>query len=135
MQQHDRTSSLRSAAIALFTIVAACSDADTDPKPPWRERKEAYLGKLPAGSVSARRVSAADKLDNARAILGDYREIGDALWMRFRGGRDGTLWYYRRLADIFATVGPPGLATELNRLVAELEDTVAGAGVPEDWQD
>lgn len=110
------------------TIVDECSDADTQPKPPWRERKEAYLARLPAESASARLVSAADKLDNARAILADYRGIGHRLWARFQGGRDGTLWYYRSLADIFSTVGPPGLASELNRVVAELEETVAATG-------
>ena len=27
-------------------IVEGCTDSDTDPKPPWRERKEAYLARL-----------------------------------------------------------------------------------------
>jgi len=30
------------------TIVADCTDGWTEPKPPWRARKEAYLDALPA---------------------------------------------------------------------------------------
>jgi len=106
-------------------IVKACSDTHSVPKPPWRERKEAYLRRLEAASSSARRVSAADKLHNARAILRDLRAKGDALWDRFNGRRDGTLWYYRALADTFRTLGGGPLADELNRVVAEIE-TIAG---------
>ncbi|MEM6639960.1 MAG: HD domain-containing protein [Pseudomonadota bacterium] len=80
-------------------IVAACSDTFDDPKPPWKARKEAYLEKLEFATESVLLVSCADKLHNARSILTDYRNVGDALWQRFRGGKDGTLWYYSALAD------------------------------------
>ena len=90
-------------------IVAACSDTDEDPKPPWRERKAAYLrhlrdDALPDGALL---VSLADKLHNARAIVADLREHGDALWARFNE-RDpaAQLWYYRWLADIFRARRP-----------------------------
>ncbi len=108
-------------------IVVECSDAETIPKPPWRERKEAYIAHIANASPSARLVSLADKLHNARSILADYRLIGDALWARFTGGREGTLWYYRSLADVFRTVHPHPLADELARVVAEIERLVDGA--------
>jgi hypothetical protein len=111
---------------AVAEIVAACSDTDAVPKPPWRERKKAYLRHLPRASDAARLVSAADKLDNARAVLSDYRRLGEALWSRFRGGRDGTLWYYRALAEVYRATGPADLAVELDRVVGELEDAVGG---------
>jgi hypothetical protein len=44
-----------------------------------------------------RLVSMCDKLHNARSMLADYRRIGERLWDRFNGGRDGTLWYYAEL--------------------------------------
>lgn len=82
-------------------IVAACSDTFEDPKPPWRERKEAYIARLSVeGDVGILRVSLADKLHNARQILEDYREVGDALWERFNRDAD-TPWYYRTLAEVF----------------------------------
>jgi hypothetical protein len=37
------------------------------------------------------RVSAADKLHNARAILADHRQAGDAVFDRFSVPMDGTL--------------------------------------------
>jgi GTP pyrophosphokinase len=108
-------------------IVDGCSDTDQHPKPPWRDRKIAYLAHLPEAPHSVRLVSCADKLYNARSVLRDYRNLGEALWPRFRGGRDGTLWYYRSLADVFCRVGPEPLATELAEVVAAME-AAAGNG-------
>jgi (p)ppGpp synthase/HD superfamily hydrolase len=102
-------------------LVEGCTDADVIPKPPWRARKEAYIAHLPHTDERLRLVSAADKLYNARAILRDYRTLGEGLWARFNGGRDGTLWYYRALAAAFVALGPFELAAELNRVVTELE--------------
>lgn len=102
-------------------IVDGCSDADTLPKPPWDERKKAYVAHVVIAPPSVRLVSAADKLHNARAILADYRQLGEPLWDRFNGGRDGTLWYYRALADAFRSVESNALSEELDRTVVELE--------------
>lgn len=113
---------------AVASIVAACSDTDVIPKPPWRARKEAYLAHLreEATRREVLRVSLADKLHNARAILSDYREIGDGLWSRFSTkSADDQLWYYRSLADVFLSRMPGRLADELDRAVGELERLVA----------
>jgi (p)ppGpp synthase/HD superfamily hydrolase len=106
-------------------IVDGCTDADTDPKPPWRQRKEDYIAHIPTASVAVRLVSAADKLHNSRSILKDYRVLGDALWERFKGGKEGTLWYYRSLVTAFSGVEVTPLIEELNRVVSELEQLVA----------
>ena len=74
-------------------IVAGCTDAVTLPKPPWRERKEKYIAHLAAADAGTILVSASDKLHNARAILADLRKEGDAVWSRFKGGKEGTLAY------------------------------------------
>lgn len=83
----------------VVAIVDGCTDAETVPKPPWRQRKEAYVAHVAAASPSVRLVSAADKLHNARAILADYRELRDGLWGRFNVGAQDILWYYRALVD------------------------------------
>lgn len=106
------------------TIVEGCTDADTIAKPAWRERKERYLAHLPSASSSVLKVSAADKLHNARAILADYRSHGESLWERFNADRDSILWYYRSLVDVFRTRGPASLAAELDRAVSEIEALV-----------
>ncbi len=102
-------------------IVDDCTDTDQTPKPPWRARKEAYLDHLRLVSETSRLVSLADKVHNARTILADYRTVGEALWSRFEGGRDGTLWYYRSLVEVFTSGPPSPLVNELERTVAELE--------------
>jgi (p)ppGpp synthase/HD superfamily hydrolase len=102
-------------------IVDGCTDADQWPKPPWRKRKEDYIAHLAHASKSVQLVSLADKLHNARTILQDYRAIGETLWKRFNGGREGTLWYYRALANTFRAIGSTPLVKELDRVVSELE--------------
>jgi GTP pyrophosphokinase len=106
-------------------IVDGCTDADMIPKPPWRKRKEDYVAHIPCASRSVRLVSAADKLHNARAILADYHKEDEKLWGRFNGGREGTLWYYRALADAFLAVESTTLTKELEQTVAEMERVTA----------
>ena len=106
-------------------IVDGCTDSDTTPKPPWRERKETYLRHLKSADPDTRLVSAADKLNNVRSILSDYREVGEAIWVRFNGGRDGTLWYYRALLAEFLRHKPNRLIREFELAVRELERRTA----------
>jgi (p)ppGpp synthase/HD superfamily hydrolase len=108
-------------------IVDGCTDSDSVPKPPWRERKETYIRHLKSADAETRMVSAADKLNNVRSILADYREVGEAVWQRFKGGHDGTLWYYRALLQEFLRSKPNRLIRELELAVRELETTVAPA--------
>ncbi len=102
-------------------IVDGCTDSDTEPKPPWRERKETYIRHLKHADADTRLVSAADKLNNVRSILSDYREVGESIWERFHGGREGTLWYYRALLQEFLRRKPKRLSRELELAVRELE--------------
>jgi GTP pyrophosphokinase len=102
-------------------IVDGCTDADVMPKPPWRERKEAYIAHISVASAPVRLVSVADKLHNARAVLEDYRIVGEALWKRFNGGKEGTLWYYRAAVDALRKAGMSPLIEELDRVVSEIE--------------
>lgn len=108
-------------------IVDGCTDSDTTPKPPWRQRKEAYIAHIPTASASVLLVSAADKLYNARSVLKDYRLIGDAVWERFQGGKNGSLWYYRAVVDALRSTGSSPLFDELERVVSELERLVANS--------
>jgi (p)ppGpp synthase/HD superfamily hydrolase len=100
-------------------IVEGCTDSDVDPTP-WLERKTEYLRHLRHADSSVRLVSAADKVYNARETLEDFRMHRDALWKRFKGGRQGTLWYYREVGKILRRKGPRELAAELDRVVKEL---------------
>src|SRR5688500_19291925 len=101
-------------------------DPQTGEKPEWVARKNAYLAHLASATPSELLVSSADKLHNARSILADYRELGDELWARFRGGREGTLWYYRALSDRFRAVSDSAIVHELGQIVTELEELARG---------
>jgi GTP pyrophosphokinase len=102
-------------------IVQGCSDCEGNPKPPWRERKEAHLAHLSTASESVLLVTSADKLHNARCFLADYRALGEDLWPRFRGGKEGTLWYLRSYVELARQRGPVMILDELDRVVSELE--------------
>ena len=102
-------------------IVDGCTDTDITPKPPWRPRKEAFLAGLRTASASVMLVCAADKLHNARCLLADVRTSGDAVWKRFGGRKEGSLWYYRTAADILAERLPCELTVELCSVVEAVE--------------
>lgn len=107
-------------------IVRACTDADTRLKPPWRARKDAYLTHLEAEGPDALLVPAADKLHNARAIVSDLLAHGPAVFDRFNAGREGTLWYYEALAEVFARRLPGPLSRELADAVVRMRELAVG---------
>ena len=88
-------------------IVDGCTDTYEMPKPPWLERKRAYIEHLKESDSSTRLVSASDKLHNTRAILAELRRHGLEVFERFSGKKDGTLWYYRTLVIAFRQHGFP----------------------------
>ena len=106
---------------AVAEIVDGCTDTYEDPKPDWRPRKEAYVARVTTAKAPVRLVSAADKLHNARSILADLRSLGDELWDRFTGGKEGTLWYYRALVGAYAEAGKNTVVEELDLVVREIE--------------
>jgi (p)ppGpp synthase/HD superfamily hydrolase len=109
-------------------IVIAVTDAYTDPKPPWRARKEKYIASIRTASPQALRVSLADKVYNARATLRDIQREGESAWERFNGGKVGMLWYYQQLIKEFSKHGSRSLLQELIRIVDQLEQTSSGDG-------
>ena len=102
-------------------IVDGCTDTYEEPKPAWRPRKEAYVARMASASASVRLVSSADKLHNALTILADLRTVGEDLWDRFTGGKEGTLWYYRALVEAYTEAGSNHVVEELDRVVRKIE--------------
>lgn len=106
--------------------IEGCSDSDTVPKPPWRERKVRYIAHLVDATPSMLLVTAADKLHNARSIVADLRRQGAAVWQHFKGGKEGTLWYYREVLAALRNRGfAPALVDQLAETVAEMERLAA----------
>jgi (p)ppGpp synthase/HD superfamily hydrolase len=104
-------------------IVVACSeDRDAARDQDWEARKRRYLEHLedPELPAEALRVSAADKLHNARSILSDLREHGPSMWERFNAPVDAQRWYYSEVARILRARHDSVLTRELGRVVGEL---------------
>ncbi len=109
-------------------MVAALSDTfaeDHDKKEGWEERKNAYLERLRHEPDDVLLISAADKLYNAKAILDDYKEIGAAVFERFKRGADQQLWYFDELLKVFLSHPRNRIVDELEHVVKELKVRIA----------
>jgi (p)ppGpp synthase/HD superfamily hydrolase len=106
----------------VVTIVDGCTDTDVFPKPPWKERKQRYVEQIRYASPEVLRVSLADKLHNARSILADLYRVGETVWDKFKGGKEGTMWYYHSLLEVYQEVGSGFLCDELERVIAKLDE-------------
>jgi GTP pyrophosphokinase len=84
-----------------------------------RMQTAGYVEHLREAPASAKLVAAADKLHNARAIVGDLRVHGKKVWQRFRKSRRETLAYYAGLVGALR-----GGDDRSARIVDELERTV-----------
>ncbi|MDY0058781.1 MAG: HD domain-containing protein [Myxococcota bacterium] len=111
----------------VLALVEFCTDGTPDAsgaKPPWRLRKTAYLEHLAQASGEGLLVAACDKLVNLQAIRQDLAEVGDRLWDRFTGGKEGSLWYYQGL--VAALTGRTEVPATLQRALAlELQQVLA----------
>ena len=111
-------------------IVDGCTDADAHSKPPWLDRKKAYLARIATEDRSTLLVSASDKLHNARALVRDLRLDGERVWERFNAPKGATVPYYRALVDAFRAnpAHNVALVDELDRTVTEMERLASVGG-------
>ena len=112
-------------------IVLACTD-NLQPCPPgWRDRKARFILCIRHMDASARLVVAADKLHNARDVVGALRERGDDAFKPFWGGKEGTVWYYRAALTALerSEDDRPGLRSLLDDLRREVEEMERLAGL------
>lgn len=88
------------------------------------ERKEDYLARLDKANERALWVCAADKLHNANSILSDLERTidPDAIWARFKVGKEGSVRWYRAVYDRLAELGfRAPIMPELEATVRRLE--------------
>ncbi len=97
---------------------------DHDKKEGWEERKAAYLARLRTEREDVLLISATDKLYNAKAVLDDLKEIGPAVWKRFKRGPKEQLWYFHSLIAIFRLRLPGRITAELEWVVSEIAHLV-----------
>jgi (p)ppGpp synthase/HD superfamily hydrolase len=116
--------------------VSGCTDSDTTPKPPWEERKEKFIQSTRTASPRQKLIVAADKLHNAKSIISDLGERGNAVWKMFKGGRENTLWYYGEMVLALSHNWSHALLRELadavdllHRRAADLEKEETARGI------
>lgn len=114
----------------VLEIIEVSTDTPADyrggPKPPWRERKQAYLDRARQTDPDLLRVTIADKIDNARSILSSYQTVGSRVWQRFNAGQADQVWYYQQSVKDYEEAGFRGpLLEELRRLVEILSNIPA----------
>lgn len=102
-------------------IVVGCSDCTAKPKPPWEQRKRAYLARLRHHDPGVKLVSAADKLHNTRALVRDLKSSGDVIWARFNATREQQCWYLRGCVDALRDDWRHSVVDHLDHDVSELE--------------
>lgn len=128
----------------VFEVVMLCSDSvsrdENNEKLPWKERKEAHLKhlySLQSGERSDNEkrgllIMTADKLHNARTILEETRVSGDQVYDRFKGGKEGTLWYYTECSQILGQLlGWPAISHQLMEVVKLLKGKPAPSKIIE----
>jgi (p)ppGpp synthase/HD superfamily hydrolase len=96
-------------------IVAGCSEPDKSLS--WEKRKEHTIDFLKTASMEIRAVACADKLHNIRSIRSDYEQVGDAVWDRFKRGKEKQKWYYTNVVESLGTEGNFSLLEELSKEV------------------
>ena len=114
----------------VLSIVEACTESETFPRPHWRERKEAYLKLVETASLPALLVIVADKLQNTRALLRRLKLEGAEGWGN--PSREERLWYMqsllkamrRRLTQLEQETDHPTLVS-LRLLIEEFAELVA----------
>ena len=106
---------------AVAKIVEDCTDSWDTPKAPWAVRKQQYVEHARSLGPSSLRVSAADKVHNAYAILRDLRNVGEKVWERFNASADDIVAYYQGLVRSYREAGGGRLVDELDRIVRAIE--------------
>ncbi|MDY7021002.1 MAG: HD domain-containing protein [Cyanobacteriota bacterium] len=105
---------------SVVKIVDGCTESETIPKPPWKERKLRYLDQIQNANSSVKLVSLADKLHNGRSLLIEYHQLGDELWKIFSNGKAEMLWFYESLLEIYQQTPHTQLVEEFSQIVSHL---------------
>ncbi|NJL99152.1 MAG: bifunctional (p)ppGpp synthetase/guanosine-3',5'-bis(diphosphate) 3'-pyrophosphohydrolase [Synechococcaceae cyanobacterium SM2_3_2] len=115
----------------VLEVVRACTDTEVDTsmggeKEEWQVRKARYIDHMESATDKGYLlVTCCDKLHNLRSIWQDREVVQEAIWERFTGKKEGSLWYYRelgRVMGIHAEAGriPVVLVTEYEGLLERM---------------
>lgn len=104
-------------------VASIVTELTEDKSRPWKERKQAAIDHAQDMSREAACVKACDKLHNLESLLAQLERASnpDAVWKRFRGGREATLDMDRELVGVLAPRVDSPLAEALRSAQASVE--------------
>lgn len=102
---------------AFGSEVAALVAGDSEDKTQsWEQRKQSALDAIRAGTREHQMLLCADKLANLRSIRDGLRKEGEAVWQRFKRGRERQAWLYRETVAALAPLMGLPMYEELKTL-------------------
>jgi len=115
------------------SLVMSCTDAVArpgEPKPPWRERKLAYVEKLATMPAEAALITTCDKIHNLTCLILDVQQDGPSTLSRF--ARPASLrWYYEAVAAGLAPHRDRAPVARLQALARTFSALVADEPLPQ----
>lgn len=97
-------------------VAELVAEDSEDKEKSWEERKLAALDDLRRGSRDHQMLMCADKLANLRGIYTGLAEEGEAVWNRFKRGREKQAWLFFETVDALSPLAGLPMYEELKRL-------------------
>lgn len=101
------------------------NDLPTEKIARWKAQRIAMLEHLKIDNKPVLRLKAADALANLKAILRDLQNpaIGEAIWTRFKVGKEESLWYYYQILEkVLQGIKGEPLLDELHGILKQVEE-------------
>jgi (p)ppGpp synthase/HD superfamily hydrolase len=95
--------------------------SEPDKSDTWKNRKIHTIESLKKAPTDLLCVACADKLDNVRSMVQDYKKIGVEVFDRFSEPKSEQKWYYTSLSKVFMSRAKGG---PVSRLFREYEKEV-----------
>ncbi len=121
LEDTDVTEAMISEQFGINVLELVKEASEPDKSLSWKERKQHTIDHLASASSEACHVIAADKLHNLRSMSRDYEKLGEAMWDRFKKGKQDQAWYYHEVVKklelkLGKNLFIKGIQTEINRL-------------------
>lgn len=101
-------------------VAELVAEDSEDKEKSWEERKLAALDDLRQGSRDHQMLMCADKLANLRGIHTGLAEEGDAVWNRFKRGREKQAWLFCETVGALSPLAGLPMYEELKQLTDEI---------------
>lgn len=102
------------------TVYSIVRQVTNDDSLSWVEKKKKYIQSVRDGSVGAKAVATADKIQNLESLLDIAQHEGREVWKRFNAGRDQKLWFEDAMLSMLKETWPHPLVDSYATLLEEM---------------